>query len=165
MDFLDDIYLFSQPERTAIAHRALGHQLWTRAGISLHWEDTDLEQEWPMPPGCDCIFARVANPNVVVWKGDQTLRTDKQGVVVLGALLGHAHFITRFLQAKTEEHSVLSTGFLLCKISGARGFCCCFVLPRGPTISFGWCNLIGQSDSLLLTMRTCGIVPRSCWTS
>ena len=42
MHFLDDIYLFSQPERTGIAHRELGHQLWTRAGISLHWG-------WPMP--------------------------------------------------------------------------------------------------------------------
>ena len=27
--------MVSQPERTAIAHRELGHQLWTRAGISL----------------------------------------------------------------------------------------------------------------------------------
>ena len=43
----------------------------------------------------------------MVWKGDQTLPTDQQGVVVLGAPLGHPHFITRILQAKTEEHSVL----------------------------------------------------------
>ena len=58
-----------------------------------------------------------------------------------------------------------STQFLFRRISSARGFCCCLVLPRGPTTSFGWCNLLDQSDSLLLTMRTCGIVPRSCWIS
>ena len=32
MAFLDDVYLVSQPERTAVAHRELGHHLWTRAG-------------------------------------------------------------------------------------------------------------------------------------
>ena len=110
------------------------------------------------PPGCEGIFeaARVAEPHAVVWKGDQTLPTDQQGVVVLRAPLGHAHF--------RQRSTRFSAGFLLCKISSARGFCCHFVLPRGPTISFGWCNLTGQSHSLLLTMRTCGTVLRSCWT-
>ena len=110
MAFLDDIFLVSQPERTAIAHRELGHQLWTRAGISLHAGKTQIwNKSGRCPPGCEGIFeaARVADPNAVVWKGDQTLPTDQQGVVVLGAPLGHAHFITRILQAKTEEHSVL----------------------------------------------------------
>ena len=61
------------------------------------------------PPGCEGIFeaARVADPNAVVWKGDQSLPTDRQGVVILGAPIGHAHFVARELQAKTEEHSVL----------------------------------------------------------
>ena len=50
----------------------------TGRDLIAYWEDTDLEQD-----------------------------TDQQGVVVLGAPLGHAHFITRILQAKTKEHSVL----------------------------------------------------------
>ena len=121
MATLDDIYLVSQPERTTIAHRELGHQLWTRAGISLHAGKTQIwNKSGPCPPSCEGIFeaTRVANPNAVVWKGDQTLPTDQQGVVVLGAPLGHAvvvlgaplghaHFITRSLQATTEEHTVL----------------------------------------------------------
>ena len=108
MAFLDDIYLVSQPERTAIA-RELGHQLWTRAGISLHAGKTQIwNKSGRCPPGCEGVFeaTRVADPKVV-WKGDQILPTDQQGVVVLGAPLGHPHFITKILQAKTEEHSVL----------------------------------------------------------
>ena len=61
------------------------------------------------PPGCEGIFqaARVADPNAVVWRGDRSLPTDRQGVVVLGAPIGHAHFVAGELHAKTEEHSVL----------------------------------------------------------
>ena len=124
MSFLDDIYLVSQPGRTAI--RELGQPLWTRAGISLHAGKTQIwNKSGRCTPGCESIFeaARVADPKTVVWKGDQTLPTDQQGVVVLGAPLGHAHFM----------------------ISSARGFCCCVVLPRGPTISFRWCNQLGRA--------------------
>ena len=42
MAFLDDVYLVSQLERTAAAHRELGHHLWTRAGISLHAGKTQI---------------------------------------------------------------------------------------------------------------------------
>ena len=48
--------------------------------------------------------ARVADPSAEVWKGDQSLPTDRQGVV---APIGHAHFVAGELQAKTEEHTVL----------------------------------------------------------
>ena len=105
MAFLDDIYLVSQPERTAFAHRELGHQLWTRTGISLHAGKTQIwNKSGRCPPGCEGIFeaAGVADPNAVVWKGDQTLPTDQQVVVVLGAPLGHAHFVATELQAMTE---------------------------------------------------------------
>ena len=167
MAFLDDIYLVSQPERTAIAHRELGHQLWTRAGISLHAGKTQIwNTSGRCPPGCEGIFeaARVADPNTAVWKGDQTLPTDQQPLVVLGALWGMRTSLSENCRPRQRSTQFCSAGFLLCRISSARGFCCCFALPRGPTISFGWCNLLGQSDSLLLTTRTCGIAPRSCWT-
>ena len=61
------------------------------------------------PPGCERIFeaARVADPNAVVWNGDQILPTDRQGVVVLQELMVHVDFIARELQAKTEVHTVL----------------------------------------------------------
>ena len=139
--FLNDIYLVSQPERTAIAHRELGHQLWTRAGISLHAGKTQIwNNSGRCPPGCEGIFeaARVAVPNAVVWKGDQTLPTDRQGVVVG--------------QDRGAHSSDLQCALLLLLLSAARRVSC-FLRVAQP-----------QSDSRLLTMRTCGIAPRSCWT-
>ena len=119
------------------------------------------------PPGCEGIFeaARVADPNAVVWKGDQTLPTDQQGVVVLGALLGHPHFITRILQAKTEEHSVLFRRILVVQDLQCAWLLLLFCAATRANCFLRVCNLIGQSQSVLLTMRTCGTVPRSCWTS
>ena len=160
MAFLDDIYLVSQPERTAIAHRELGHQLWTRAGISLHAGKTQIwNKSGRCPPGCEGIFeaARVADPNAV-WSGKATRpcpQTNK-GLSSWGRLRGMHTSLPENCRPRQRSTQFCSAGFLLCRISSARGFCCCFVLPRGPTISFGWCNLFGQSDSLLLTMRTCG---------
>ena len=57
------------------------------------------------PPGCE--GARVADPSAVVWNGDQSLPTDRQGVVVWVAPMGHAHFVARELQAMTEEYTAL----------------------------------------------------------
>ena len=50
---------------------------------------------------------RVSDPDAVVWKGDGSLPTANQGVVVLGAPLGHADFVARKLEAKTDDHRVL----------------------------------------------------------
>ena len=107
--FLDDIHLVTDPARVATVHRELGLQ-WTHARISLHtWKTQIWNRSGQCPPGCEGIFeaARVSDPDAVVWKGDQSLPTGNQGVVVLGAPLGHADFVARKLEAKTDEHRVL----------------------------------------------------------
>ena len=149
MAFLDDIYLVSQPERTAIAHRELGHQLRTRAGISLHAGKTQIwNKSGRCPPGCEGIFeaAIVADPNAMVWKGDQTLPTDQQGVVVLGAPLGHAHFITRILLKLNSftKHSATCCCRPILKLKWVRsiGF---FGGPLGPSDDPTWANFGKQN--------------------
>ena len=108
--FLDDIYLVTEPARIATVHRELGFHLWTHARISLHAGKTQIwNRSGQCPPGCEGIFeaARVSDPDAVVWKGDQSLPTGNQGVVMLGAPLGHADFVARKLEAKSDEHRVL----------------------------------------------------------
>ena len=56
MAFLDDVYLVSQLEQTAVANRELGHHLWTRAGISLHAGKTQIWNRSGRCPGCEGIF-------------------------------------------------------------------------------------------------------------
>ena len=85
-------------------------------------------------------------------KGDQTLPTDQQGVVVLGAPLGHAHFITRKCRPRQRSTQFCSAGSPV-RVASAVVLCC----HAG--------NYFLWVVSLLLTMRTCGIVPRSCWIS
>ena len=111
--------------------------------ISLHAGKTQIwNKSGRCPPGCEGIFeaARVADPNAVVWKGDQTLPTDQQGVVVLGAPLGHHTSLPENCRPRQRSTQFCSAGFLLCRISSVRGFCFCFMLPRGPTISY-WVSL------------------------
>ena len=88
-------------------------------------------------------------------KGIRLCPQTSKGLLSWGRLWGIHTSSPEFCRPRQRSTRFCSAGFLLCKISSVRGFCCCFVLPRGPTISFGWCN----------TMRTCGTVPRSCWTS
>ena len=90
-------------------------------------------------------------------------RTGK-GVVVLGRAWGTWISLPENCSPRQRSTQFCSAVFSLCRISSARGFCCCSVLRRGPITSSGLCNLHSQSDPRLLTMRTCGIAPRSCWT-
>ena len=100
--FQDDIFLVTEPARIATVHREFGFHLWTRArispctlGICAH----QVVKEYSKQPE--------SHPDAVVWKGDESLPTTNQGVVVLGALLGHADFVARKLEAKMDEHRVL----------------------------------------------------------
>ena len=105
--FLDDIYIVTAPNRTADSvencsgmrafHSTLGckTQIWNRAGR--------------MPPACADILAaaRVTDPTAVVWKVDLALPSDQQGLVVLGAPIGHPDFVMSKLEEKSHEHRVL----------------------------------------------------------
>ena len=51
--------------------------------------------------------ARRVDPTAVVWRGNPELSADRQGVVVLGAPVGHPEFVSRVLEQKTQEHSTL----------------------------------------------------------
>ena len=167
--FLDDIYLVTEPARIATLHRELAFHLWTRAGISLHAGKTQIwNKSGRCPPGCEGIFeaARVADLDAVVWKGDQTLPTESQGLVVLGAPLGHADFVAKKLRAKTEEHTVL-----LQRILAVQDLHCAWasaVVLRRHTcqLLFARCTTsLVREVRCRPMMSTCGVVLRSCWAS
>ena len=43
----------------------------------------------------------------MVWRGDQSLPTEKQGLTVLGVPVGHPHYIASELAQKADEQSLL----------------------------------------------------------
>ena len=84
--------------------------MWRHAKITLHFGKTVIwNKSGRAPEGVEVLeeAARRVDPSAVVWRGNPDLPNDRQGVVVLGTPVGHAEFVTRVLEEKTQEHSVL----------------------------------------------------------
>ena len=109
--FLDDVYVATgSPATTVDAHNILGEEMWRHAKITLHLGKTVIwNKSGRAPEGVEVLeeAARRVDPSAVVWRGNPDLPNDRQGVVVLGTPVGHAEFVSRVLEEKTQEHSVL----------------------------------------------------------
>ena len=51
--------------------------------------------------------ARQVKPDAVVWKGDQQLPPNQQGLRVLGVPIDQPEFVLDFLEAKSRERATL----------------------------------------------------------
>ena len=107
---LDDICIASMPDRVSEAHTIVEEELSTHAHIHLHhgktkvWNRGGVESE-----GIAEVTrrARQVRPDAVVWKGDQQLPPNQQGLRVLGVPIGQTEFVLDFLESKSREHATL----------------------------------------------------------
>ena len=108
--FLDDIYVVCSPERVGDVYKLVEHALRTKTGISIHLGKTKLWNAEGRKPGVADALTRAAQkekPEAMVWRGDQSLPTVKQGLTVLGVPVGHPDYIASELAQKTDEQSLL----------------------------------------------------------
>ena len=109
--FLDDVYVATNsPATTVDAHNILGEEMWRHAKITLHFRKTVIwNKSGRAPEGVEVLeeAARRVDPSALVWRDNPELPNNRQGVVVFGTPVGHAEFVSRVLEEKTQEHSVL----------------------------------------------------------
>ena len=108
--FHDDVYIVCRPDRVVPIHALLRAQLWHHARIQIHQGKTQVWNRGGVEPANIQFLqqdALIADPDAVVWRGDEVLPTIDQGVVILGTPLGHFDFVQRHLQSKVESHRVL----------------------------------------------------------
>ena len=92
--FLDDLYLTAQPDRIQPLVQAASRLLYERARISLNHAKTRVWNAAAVePPG----LADISTADV--WRGNAQLPEAKQGITVLGALLGGNAFVRAQLDA------------------------------------------------------------------
>ena len=87
--FLDDIYVFSSPERTRVIYDLLATTLGERVGIQLH---TGKTRTWNFAGECQVDMAELG-PDV--W--------NPAGVRILGTPVGHDDFVANFLEERLAE--------------------------------------------------------------
>ena len=108
--FLDDVHLVCTPDRVLEVFRIIENALWTYSKISVHCGKTQLwNRSGVTPTGSEELTraAREEHPQAVVWRGDQSLPVEQQGVTVLGSPVGHDEFIRVKLMKKVTEHQTL----------------------------------------------------------
>ena len=96
--FLDDIYIVCRQDRVVHIHAMLRAQLWHHARIQIHQGKTQVWNRGGVEPTNIQFLqqdALIADPDAVVWRGDEVLPTIDQGVVILGTPLGHSDFVQR----------------------------------------------------------------------
>ena len=102
--FLDDIYIVANPERVRPLLDALSAALWEHARVQLHAGKTRIwNAAGEEPPSIADLTRDVSEP---VWVGDWSLPPAQQGLLVLGAPLGHEAYIRERLRLKRAEHDV-----------------------------------------------------------
>ena len=82
----------------------------TRGHADIHCGKTKIwNRSGEKPSGVDqlTMAARVQDPGAIVWRRDDEIPASKQGMKVLGALLGRDEHTTRFLEKKSEQHDIL----------------------------------------------------------
>ena len=109
---LDDIYIASMPGRVSEAHTIVEEELSTHAHIHLHHGKTKVWNRGGVEPEGIVELtrrARQVRPDAVVWKGDQQLPPNQQGLRVLGVPIGQPEFVLDFLEAKNRENHFVPT--------------------------------------------------------
>ena len=124
--FLGDNYLICKLERVADVHNILERWLFHHARIHVHHGKTKMwNRSGRRPTGVDKLTAaaRLEDPEAVVWRGDQSLKTKVQGFKVLGA------------SKKSREHEVLFDRMPAMEDLGAPVLCSPsskFLVENGP---------------------------------
>ena len=86
--------------------RIVENALWTHSRISVHCGRTQLwNRSGVTPTGSEELTraAREEHPQAVVWRGDQSLPVEQQGVTFLGSPVGHDEFIRVKLMKKVPD--------------------------------------------------------------
>ena len=129
ISFHDDLYVVCRLERVVEVFSILRAELWQHAKIQIHQGKTQVwNRGSTAPENIDVLqqAARMVDPDAVVWRGDENIPTEDQGVVILGPRWG-----TPILWGGICNRSWLPTAFcwsesprsLICNPLGILLFC------------------------------------------
>ena len=124
---LDDIYIVANPERVRPLLDALSAALREHARVQLPAGKTRV---WNAAGSIADLTRDVSEP---VWVGDCSLPPAQQGLLVLGAPLGHEAYIRERLRLKRAEHDTLLSRIPQPDSLQAAG--CCFIFARCPALA------------------------------
>ena len=99
-----------RPDRVQAVHRTMVQQLRDHARISLHSGKTKVWNRGGIVPSGWSNLQQMASkedPEAVVWRGDTSLPTLRQGLLILGTPVGHDDFVKEHLRSRREKHDVL----------------------------------------------------------
>ena len=99
--FLDDLYVICRPDRVQAVHQSMVRELWDHAKISLHNGKTKVWNRGGIAPSGWSNLQQMAvdeDPDAVVWRGDTSLPTSRQGLLILGTPVGHDDFVREQLR-------------------------------------------------------------------
>ena len=91
MAFHDDLYVLCRPERVVQVFSILRAELWQHDKIQIHLGKTQVwNRGSTAPENIDVLQqeARMVDPDAVVWRADENIPTEDEGVVILGTPLG-----------------------------------------------------------------------------
>ena len=94
--YLDDVYIFCQPDRVADVQAILEEELFNHAHIQLNLGKTQVwNRDGVVPAGVaePTAAAKQVKEDATVWRGDPELRPEQQGVKVLGTPIGEPEFV------------------------------------------------------------------------
>ena len=104
--YLDDIYVITKPDRVGDVYTAVRQNLWVHACVSINNGKTKVWNAAGHKPAVCEVLDRVAqaeDPHANVWRGSE-VATERQGLLLLGAPLGHPDFVAAQLRKTSEEH-------------------------------------------------------------
>ena len=108
--FLDNVFVVCSPPCVNAIYGLLQHALFAHSSIRVHHGKTQVwSRGGVVPVGIDVLqaVARVNDPHAIVWGGDPTLRSEEQGVRILGTPWGHPKFVRSQLTVLSETHDQL----------------------------------------------------------
>ena len=99
--FLDDVYLVTTPDRARFLFNAVRDALQAHCGISVNMGKTRVWNRGGQEP---LGIRELGSAADRVWVGGADTPPEAQGLVVLGAPIGHGAFVAQHLEAILEEH-------------------------------------------------------------
>ena len=130
--FLDGVYVVCSPHRVNAIHGLLQHALFAHSSIRVHHGKTQVwNRGGVIPAGVEVLqaVARVNDPGAIVWWGDPTLRSEEQGVRILGTPLCHPGSSVLSWRLCLRHTISCWRRSLPSRIFSAPGWSCCGVQP------------------------------------
>ena len=161
--FHDGLYV-CRTQRVKDVFSMLRTDLWPHCKIQLHPGKTQVWNRGLVTSENIDIWqhaARMMDLDAVIWRDDEDILTEVQGVVILGIPLGHAHFVRRHLQRSWIPTALCWSEFPLSLICNPLGWFCFSVRPHERTSCLGLCRLPPlESSSSSMTHRNAGVCQR-----